>query len=201
MARRLLGIAAMAAVVTAAAGMAAAQTPPPEPSSAPVPSEAGPAAASPDSQTRPWTVGVQGGLAMASLLAGAEVQAPFGLVVGVAGGARRGPLVGAHLAYDVRLGERWSLRPGGRVSRLWTSSNDDSCTFSRCIYDFAIVEIGARLQLGYGFTLDVGVPLAGIIPTSPEPGDKRARVSFDSLVTTPELLILSTVLLGWNFAL
>lgn len=198
--RTLLSLFAMGMAVVVSSGLARAQSAP----------QADPAQAQPPQSRqitaqhetpRHWAVGAQGGLAMAALRGEVTVRAPFGLLLGVGGGARIGPSVDARVAYDLPIDARTSLRPGVRVARLWMPQDAGSCTVSRCIYDFAVVEAAIHHRLGRGLWMEVGIPLAGFVPSSTDPGQTRAPLSFHSLATTPEILFLSTLMLGWNFDL
>ena len=70
----------------------------------------------------------------------------------------------------------------------------------RCTFNFLVAEAGAHFQSRGGFTLDFGVPLAGAIPVGPGINETRPHEEFVS-IATPELAILTTVMVGWSLDL
>jgi hypothetical protein len=142
------------------------------------------------------TVTLEGGLRAASLGVDATARIPAGLVLGLGGGWARGPQIGAYAAYDVALGAHWSLRPGVRASRAWEKTN--TCP-TRCAYDFLFVEAGGHYQHPSGLTLDIGFPLAGLVPTGPSAGESKPHGEFNDVIRTPGLFLLSTVEVGYTF--
>ena len=137
-----------------------------------------------------------GGLVALTLSADAELQTRWGPVFGLGAGGRLGFSVNAYAGDTVRLGSRWSLRPGFRFARSWLTATD--CA-TGCRYDFYIGEIAFRYRGPTGFLFDVGLPLFGWIPVM-EHGDQQPHSKFYTLATS-ELALVSTVLVGFTFDL
>jgi hypothetical protein len=143
------------------------------------------------------SLAVVGGMVALTLSANAELQTRWGPVFGVgAGGRRLGPSVNAYAGDTLRLGSRWSLRPGFRFARSWLTTTE--CT-TGCRYDFYIGELGFRYRGPTGFLFEAGLPLFGWIPVT-EHGDPQPHSKFYTLATG-ELAFVSTVMVGFTFDL
>jgi len=143
------------------------------------------------------SVAVAGGLVALTLSAEVELQTRWGPVVALGAGNRRGPAVNAFLGDTVRLGSRWSLRPGIRVARSWLTV--DACPRG-CTFDFYLGEIGLRYRGPSGFLFECGVPLFGWLPVGPAVGETQPHPRFYTLATG-EMAFASTLLFGFTFDL
>ena len=109
-------------------------------------------------------------------------------------GGRLGPSVNAYAGDTVRLGSRWSLRPGFRFVRSWLTAAD-----CRCRYDFYVGEIALRYHGPTGFLFEAGLPLFGWIPVT-EHGAPQPHSKFYT-AATGDLAFVSTLLVGFTFDL
>jgi hypothetical protein len=140
------------------------------------------------------SLAVVGGLVALTLSADAELQTRWGPAFGIGAGGRLGPSVNAYAGDNVRLGSRWSLRPGFRFVRAWLTTAD-----CRCRYDFYVGEIAFRYHGPTGFLFEAGLPLFGWIPVT-EHGDPQPHSKFYT-AATGELAFVSTLLAGFTFDL
>jgi len=146
---------------------------------------------------RAWSLGVEGGIASGALMGQASLHLPWGVVIGAEAGRHLGPAVGGYLAYDIPLTTHVSLRPGLRASRMWAKTQDCATT---CRFDQATFEVGLHVQSIRGLTLDVGVPLLGLVPVAPSDGEGQPHAELYTLAT-PELAFYTTLMVGWTFDL
>jgi hypothetical protein len=141
---------------------------------------------------------VTGGLVAATLSANAELQTRWGPVAAVGVGERRGLALNAYVGETVPLhSSGWALRPGFRFLRSW--QNVAACP-AGCTFDFYVGEIGLRYRGPSGFLFEFAVPLFGWIPVGPDAGETQPHPKLYT-IATGELMVVSTVLLGFTFDL
>jgi hypothetical protein len=146
---------------------------------------------------REQSIAVAGGVVALTLATNAELQTRWGPVVALGVGERRGPALNAYVGDSVRLGPRWSLRPGFRFVRSWQAVAD--CP-TGCTFDLYIGEIGIRYRGPSGFLFEYGLPLFGWLPVGPSAGETHPHLSFYTLATG-EMAFASTLLAGFTFDL